>query len=295
MADGDGPVASAVIIPEPEESQPLPSKRRQSSTSQSPSTKRPRISNDASVESATCLRESPQPIEPLKDAPVNVKPTDERRKSSVQEERKRGQRLFGGLLSTLSQSTPNGQQKRRLEIEKRQQERAKQQKEEDEVRRAEKLAKLKAIRKTEQVKFDEQSMQIRHSNTLAMANFLQTKAEPKLFYKPWQLLSQQEECIKNQIAEAEALIEREVTEFKARQPQEKPQGETETEDTNGTSKETAGEPATESPSVPSLALVDTTNIPDVQAPQSESKTEKLALEEHNGEVVVENEEDTVIY
>jgi pinin/SDK/memA/ protein conserved region len=124
-------------------------------------------------------------------------PNQDRRKSSVVEERKRGQRLFGGLLSTLSQSTPNGQQKRRLEIEKRQQEKVKQQKAADEVRRAEKLANLKAIRKAEQIKFDEESvsrewmrkpgcrsdstqMQIRHSNMLAMANFLSTKAEPKL-------------------------------------------------------------------------------------------------------------------
>jgi hypothetical protein len=97
----------------------------------------------------------------------------------------------------LSQSTPNGQQKRRLEIEKRQQEKVKQQKAADEVRRAEKLADLKAIRKAEQIKFDEKSvgrqwveipgicpdgpqMRIRHSNMMAMANFLSTKAEPKL-------------------------------------------------------------------------------------------------------------------
>lgn len=116
------------------------------------------------------------------------------------------------------------------------------------------------------------------------------------FYKPWQLLPQQEERIKNQVAEAEALIEREVTEFEARKPKEKSNGKIETEDTNGASKETVGEPATKSPSVPSLALADTTNLPDApQAPQSEQKTEKQALEEHNGEVVVENEEDTVIY
>lgn len=87
-----------------------------------------------------------------------AKDSRERRKSSVQEEKKRGQRLFGGLLNTLSQSTPNGQQKRRLEIEKRQQERAKQQKVEDEVRLKEKLAALKAVRKVEQVKFDEEAV-----------------------------------------------------------------------------------------------------------------------------------------
>lgn len=74
------------------------------------------------------------------------------------EERKRGQRLFGGLLSTLSQSSSNGQQKRRQEIEKRQQEKAKQQKVEDEGRKAEKLAKLNFIRKSEHIKFAEQSV-----------------------------------------------------------------------------------------------------------------------------------------
>jgi hypothetical protein len=58
----------------------------------------------------------------------------------------------------LSQSTPNGQQKRRQEIEKRQREKAKQQKAEDEGRRAQRLADLKTIRKAEQIKFDEQSV-----------------------------------------------------------------------------------------------------------------------------------------
>jgi len=72
--------------------------------------------------------------------------------------------LFGGLLSTLSQSTPNGQQKRRLEIEKRQQEKAKQQKAADEVRRAERLANLKTIRKAEQIKFNEESVSDNKTN-----------------------------------------------------------------------------------------------------------------------------------
>jgi pinin/SDK/memA/ protein conserved region len=163
--------------------------------------KRPRLSLDSSSHSPTAIQDSPKAIKadedvfPGKDQAKD--PNQERRKSSVVEERKRGQRLFGGLLSTLSQSTPNGQQKRRLEIEKRQQEKAKQQKAADEVRRAEKLANLKAVRKAEQIKFDEESvnalwdrkqqasadniqMRIRHSNMLAMAQFLSTKAEPKL-------------------------------------------------------------------------------------------------------------------
>jgi len=80
------------------------------------------------------------------------------KRSSVQEEKKRGQRLFGGLLSTLSQSTPTGQQKRRQDIEKRQAEKAQQQKLDDEVRKAEKLAKLIKIRAIEQTKFIEESV-----------------------------------------------------------------------------------------------------------------------------------------
>lgn len=72
------------------------------------------------------------------------------------EEKKRGKRLFGGLLSTLSQTTTNSQQKRRQEIEKRQQEKATKQKIEDDKRRTERLAKLDTIRKIEQVRFDEQ-------------------------------------------------------------------------------------------------------------------------------------------
>jgi len=155
------PIASAVIIPEPEASRSPRPKRRQSSASDSTS-KRRRLSHDANGGSPVPLRDSPQPIDASKDAPQEkARDTNhDRRKSSVQEERKRGQRLFGGLLSTLSQSTPNGQQKRRLEIEKRQQEKAKQQKAVDEEKRAEKLANLKAIRKAEQIKFDEESVGI---------------------------------------------------------------------------------------------------------------------------------------
>ena len=82
-------------------------------------------------------------------------PATSRRNFSL-EEKKRGQRLFGGLLSTLNKSAPNTHQKKRQEIEKRQQERAQQQWVEDDKRRTEKLAKLTPVRKIEQVKFDEQ-------------------------------------------------------------------------------------------------------------------------------------------
>lgn len=107
------------------------------------------------------------------------------------------------------------------------------------------------------------------------------------------MLPRDEDRIKQQIADAEAIIEREVDEFYTRHPKEGGQDSSAESKTNGTSKETVGEPQLESPSV---SNVDTTNIPPVQAPQSdEVKAEKLAQEEHNGEVVLENEEDTVIY
>lgn len=121
---------------------------------------------------------------------------------SKEEERKRGKRLFGGLLSTLSQTTSNSQQKKRQEIEKRQQEKVAKQKAEDDSRRNERLAKLSRVRKIEQVRFDEQvvsnqmdramklleaplaelgtQMRTRHSNMLASARALQTRSEPKL-------------------------------------------------------------------------------------------------------------------
>jgi hypothetical protein len=55
-----------------------------------------------------------------------------------------------------------------------------------------------------------------------------------------------------------------------------------------------GEPQAEPPSVSNVSI-DTTNPP-VQEPRSEQvTTERITPEEHNGEVVVEAEEDTVIY
>lgn len=164
-------MASAVVVPKqdaPNVKSPR-RKRRQSSVSEEAS-KRPRISTEDIAISPSTLHSSPQAIDPSKDdsssktQPLalvsqgsrNVHP--ERRRSSIQEERKRGQRLFGGLLNTLNQSTPNGQQRKRQEVEARQKERAAQRKAEAEDRKKEKIANLKAIRVVEQVKFQEESV-----------------------------------------------------------------------------------------------------------------------------------------
>ncbi|KAJ8068002.1 hypothetical protein OCU04_003580 [Sclerotinia nivalis] len=305
MTDLPAPVASAVVVPKqdaPNVKSPR-KKRRQSSVSEEAS-KRPRISTEGSVGSPSILHSSPQATDSLKhessgktqpltivsERSRNVNP--ERRRSSVQEERKRGQRLFGGLLNTLNQSTPNGQQKKRQEIEARQKERAAQRKVEAEDKRKEMIANLRAVRMVEQVKFQEESMQIRHTNMLAIARFLSTETEPKLYYKPWQLSARNEATIKAQVEKVEILIEEEKSEWARRHQERGPKAEEESE-VKVMSDVMMGEPHTESPS---SSNIDTTNpISALAAQSSQVKTEKDNLEEHNGEVVVEAEEDTVIY
>lgn len=87
------------------------------------------------------------------------KPTREvgpdRREILRQEEKKRGRRLLGGLMSTLSQANAGSQNRKRQDIERRQQTKPTQQRAEDDRVRLQKLAKLEAVRKVEQLKFEE--------------------------------------------------------------------------------------------------------------------------------------------
>jgi hypothetical protein len=64
-------------------------------------------------------------------------------------------RLFGGVLSTLSQSASSGSQKRRQEVEKRRQEQIRQRQIEDDRKRSDKLARLRNARQEVQIGFDE--------------------------------------------------------------------------------------------------------------------------------------------
>ena len=80
------------------------------------------------------------------------------------EERKRGQRLFGALLGTLSQSSSSTAQKRRTDIERKQQAKLKQQAEEQDEKKKQKLEALLAVRRREQRKFDKQSVRSRLQN-----------------------------------------------------------------------------------------------------------------------------------
>ncbi|KAI9826294.1 MAG: hypothetical protein M1832_000211 [Thelocarpon impressellum] len=202
MAEEHLTIASAVVVPDPTEpaapSPPALGKRRQSPTSDSGG-KRPRL--DAG-----------------QDEQVSTGPAGQgdRRSSHKAEERKRGQRLFGALLGTLSQSPSTNAAQRRADIEKKQQAKLKQQAADYDEKKRERTRELLAVRRREQKRFDEQSMRIRHSNTLAMARCLHTSAEPRLYYKPWELRPAEKARIKGQIEEAEATVAREVREHEER-------------------------------------------------------------------------------
>jgi len=74
------------------------------------------------------------------------------------EERKRGQRLFGALIGTLAQSSSSTAQKRRADIEKKQQAKLKLQAEEYDEKKRKRFEDLMAIRRQEQKKLDKQSV-----------------------------------------------------------------------------------------------------------------------------------------
>ena len=145
-------VASAVILPESERppSPPANLKRRQSSFSDERS-KRPRLSQNDSNGSR------PSTMTPQQSASQDTQQSD-RRRSGQMEERKRGQRLFGALLGTLSQSSSSTAQKRRTDIERKQQAKLKLQAEEQDEKKKQKLEALLVVRRREQRKFDKQSV-----------------------------------------------------------------------------------------------------------------------------------------
>jgi len=112
-------------------------------------------------------------------------------------------------------------------------------------------------------------------------------------------VSADEDRLKTQRAEVAALVEREVEEFYKRHPTRRPDplaSRGKGIKSNNASSEMAGEPQPESPPT-SIVQTETTNKP-VQGSLSEQEQaviEKDCVEEHNGEVVVVAEEDTVIY
>lgn len=139
-------LASAVTVPEQDtlrQSPELPAKRRKSSvTEHEPKRRRLSTQDEGSPQSQPRRLSSP--------APEPEQPTDKRPAHRGREdERKRGQRLFGGLLGTLSQSSTSAAQKRRADIEKRQQDKLKSQDDEYDGLKKRRKERRDAIRRKE--------------------------------------------------------------------------------------------------------------------------------------------------
>lgn len=137
-----GPIASAVVLPEPDDAPPpaaSPSnalKRRQSS-----------VADDAPGDSAKRARTNGDDAN--NDIAEEGKPAAPKRR-----ERGRERRLFGAVLGALSQAPTTAGQKRRSEIEKRQAAQRRQEDEESEQRKAERLARRKVQRGKETRRFE---------------------------------------------------------------------------------------------------------------------------------------------
>ncbi|KAL1842733.1 hypothetical protein VTJ49DRAFT_4371 [Mycothermus thermophilus] len=235
------------------------------------------------------------------------------RRQVTLEEKKRGQRLFGNLVSTLSRTASGPQQQRRLEIERRQQGRAQQRRAEDEKRKVERLEHLKRSREIEQVNLEEREMHTRHRTILSRARSLVTRSEPKIYYLPYKLTRDQEDIIDDQIRDAEETIARERREFKLRKEQRlkelgvEPPVRSPSPPPPREQKEQskAAEPEIQPPSASDQATVgepkpapQDTN-PDTVATTAPTKnqTQQLQDKEHDehGDEMVQDEEDVVIY
>ena len=147
------PLASAVIVPDPIE-EPIPSptaiKRRQSSVSENHA-KRPRLSQTDNRNGSNTRSL------PLEDNNTERQGAG-RRPSNQLEERKRGQRLFGALLGTLSQSSSSTAQKRRKDIEQKQTAKLQHEADEFDEKKKQRLEVLTSVRRREQEVYDRQSV-----------------------------------------------------------------------------------------------------------------------------------------
>jgi hypothetical protein len=276
-------------------------------------TKRRRLS----AQEGSPQSQAQHPSSPAQEAEQSLEKRPVRR--GREDERKRGQRLFGGLLGTLSQSSNSAAQKRRADIEKRQQDKLKSQDNEYDGLKKRHKDRRDVIRRKEKPFYEREAMEARHSNLIAMAHFLKTKTEPALYYKPWQLRPGDEAVIQEQIEDAKAIVAREVTEFEARYPPEAFEREelepvsTENPKQQDTSdqqpKLTAEQPSAPEPQVESKSG-ETTDMMDVQTTTEQNpkattdaptngtdaaaQAQPDAHHDDGGEVVEDNE-DTVIY
>ncbi|GAB7336998.1 hypothetical protein MBLNU457_g2414t1 [Dothideomycetes sp. NU457] len=133
------------------------------------------------------------------------------------DERKRNKRLFGNLLSTLSQKPGTSTtQRRREEIDSRKRDELAARAAELEARSEERAARTLALRKRCQRKVEERALRVRHEGMRAMAGCLRTEAEPRLFWRPWEWRPEEEARVLRQKEDVEVEIQREEEEFEER-------------------------------------------------------------------------------
>jgi hypothetical protein len=297
-------ISSAVVIPDQpptEETPTSPSlKRRQSSLSlDNNEAKRPRID---SVDS----RSPPLP------APSGSPP---RRKPSLQtktEERKRNQRLFNGLLSTLSQSIAKPSNKKRDEIEKRQIERIRRDQEEREEERRAKKRELEVQREGELKRWEEESRRVRWQNMRATSGFLRTETEPRLYWRPWEMREEEKEKLRKQREDVEEEIRKEEEQLKPVKGTEKDVVKMDADEmlrdgkgTTNVQEETKGDikkelpsddpDATDGNSKAAEGLLEGGSTSEIKEEQKPSIDEKPKEDDHGGEELVEGQEDDLIY
>jgi len=296
-------ISSAVVVPE----QPVPSKspsptlkRRQSSVS-SDANKRPRLDTQAS--------------NGARSPPTDAMSPPRRKTSAVAgtgaEEKKRGQRLFGALLGTLSQ-TSKPTHRKRDEVEQRTREKLRKDQEDrkEEVRK--RREGVDHARRAEQKRWDDAGVNIVHGNKRAMAGFLRTNTKPELYYRPWELKPGEEQRIREQKASVEEEITRVLAERTAGVMERKGMHqevrgpaserveeevaevknsdvEMETEATSNESKQEKGK-ADVSPDE-----TQTKHEDGIAGQTSPAAEERHKEDDHGGEELVEGQEDDVIY
>ncbi|KAG9555283.1 hypothetical protein KCU71_g9919, partial [Aureobasidium melanogenum] len=308
----DSVVASAVVLPDA-----TPSPRRSPDRSQTPEARAgtKRRQSSAPRDSPKRQRLSPSPGRSRQEE--HAPPAREKRPVKPVDEKKRTQRLFGGLLGGLGQTRSVNSQaaKRRAE----QEERRRQKEQELSERQTERLELLNVARRKEQRRVDEASMRIKHESMKAMSNFLATSTEPKLYFKPWELLPEQEDQINRQREDVDVQIDQELDDFdqvRQRWQNEDANGHTdhnastdEQEASSGTNH--AAESTTEPPNDQDQgAIVDPETEPAsmsaiaIESTEDEQAREQVADDadrqrkesiDDTGDIVVEADEDTVIY
>ncbi|KAF3913662.1 hypothetical protein ABW21_db0208836 [Orbilia brochopaga] len=114
--------------------------------------------------------------------------------ASIQDEKSRSQRLFGTILGNLGRVSQDTRTRKRQEVDAKMQEKL----------RAQQAAERAGMRRNREAKeegkraFASHAAQVRRRNESHMANFLSTRARPKIYYRPWKLLRSQEIVIEQQ-------------------------------------------------------------------------------------------------